>query len=690
MSRRLQSEVEKLARLSEETESVRNLVALADEVATTLAVQTEKVRVRLALAEKLRVTVEALAHEHIRFNAVIQPLVEVEKRAIRTSTLEVAKNSRESVRRLNQLTMKGLLPILLLRVHASNMARMIIAASSATTEEEVDALWQDFVTENSNAYTQLDNLRGNDILLDALDIEPAERIFQLLTELGSSEGNIFDRRRQELAAFNAGVEPPPKSVPVRQVEDQLAALGAEIDRITDPMIMMIRGRSATAGLDLDQYISSTLNKIATQNLGDIIDLLRLDALGNRIAGVLNTTVSLETERQLDVSRSRFVWSADELEGILGKYRDRRTMLFVIESATELIGLGTGQENVFELRAAELQAIAQGRLVLNESLGLIEELTETAGRIVAATQADETQAASSAARSMGASWLTLVGSATGIICVMIVVWIYSQRSLGTRLSALSRGMLAIARGNFDVETPPPGKDEIGQMAEALSIFRDTAVEVEEKNLREIAEARQRLVDAIESTSEGFAFYDAEDRLVLFNTQYRTLLYPSGDIRLEPGMTFENVIRQAAESGLIDDDSGDIEAIVRKRVERHRNPGRPFLQKRADGRWIQISERKTESGGTVAVYSDLTELKRREEELAEAKDRAEHALEELKLAQRSLVQAEKMASLGQLTAGIAHEIKNPLNFINNFAKSSKELVDELAEEIKPATAGRECSK
>ena len=86
------------------------------------------------------------------------------------------------------------------------------------------------------------------------------------------------------------------------------------------------------------------------------------------------------------------------------------------------------------------------------------------------------------------------------------------------------MLAIAGGNLRAPLPAAGRDEIGRMAEALRLFRDTAVEVEEKNLREVAEARQRLVDAIESISEGFALYDAEDRLVLCNSRYREILYP----------------------------------------------------------------------------------------------------------------------------------------------------------------------
>ena len=124
-------------------------------------------------------------------------------------------------------------------------------------------------------------------------------------------------------------------------------------------------------------------------------------------------------------------------------------------------------------------------------------------------------------------------------------------------------------------------------------------------------------------------------------------------------------------------GTLENIEEELARRMDNLDRPalFAGTRPDGKVIEARRNPVPGGGFVLIYSDITERKRAEAEISAARDAAEKALRELQAAQASLLHSQKMAAPGQLTAGIAHEIKNPLNFVNNFAGLSVELLDEL---------------
>ena len=194
------------------------------------------------------------------------------------------------------------------------------------------------------------------------------------------------------------------------------------------------------------------------------------------------------------------------------------------------------------------------------------------------------------------------------------------------------------------------------------------------LDEIRQRQEELRITFENMGDGVAMFDETRHLVAWNRNFQDMLDVPDDVSRSSDRTFEDYIRYLAERGDYGPDAEAEEQLAELFAARW-----PIATAMSARDPMAVSSKSASNpvpdGGFVLIYLDITERKRNEAEIRAARDAAEEAsrtieaaYRDLKAAQANLIQAEKMASLGQLTAGIAHEIKNPLNFVNNFAELS----------------------
>ncbi|NEX94466.1 ATP-binding protein [Caulobacter sp. 17J65-9] len=149
-------------------------------------------------------------------------------------------------------------------------------------------------------------------------------------------------------------------------------------------------------------------------------------------------------------------------------------------------------------------------------------------------------------------------------------------------------------------------------------------------------------AVEAMPQAMCLFDAEDRCVIWNSRYEALNTDSV-VLLRPGLPFREMLEADLAAGQYPEAAGREAEWLDERLAARRNAPCTLEQRTADGRWIRVEDRRAADGGVVSVLTDVTDLKRDAEVLAQARDAAEAA----------------NRAKSEFLANMSHEIRTPLN-------------------------------
>ena len=280
----------------------------------------------------------------------------------------------------------------------------------------------------------------------------------------------------------------------------------------------------------------------------------------------------------------------------------------LERVRELRTLAEGSEGLPAARQRELEALTRGERILAENAVLSRGLTEAVDRLVAGAELDIAAAGTESRRVRQVSTIALSTIVlASILSSTLIVWLYVDRRLIARLKALAGSMLRIAGGELHAPLPASGGDEIGRMAEALRVFRDTAVEVEEQRLRE----RQVVLDTIDY---GVLILDQGLRVRMYNQAFVRLSGVDIEI-LQSNSHFRDVMDAARRAGVYNDvSSSDWEAYAEAQLAEIKGGlVAPREWRLPDGQTLEFQCVPLPDGGRMITYFDLTRLKKAEAEL-----------------------------------------------------------------------------
>lgn len=204
-------------------------------------------------------------------------------------------------------------------------------------------------------------------------------------------------------------------------------------------------------------------------------VLKASAAGNLAIGLLARISEVPDEVTLHDDTEFLGETFDELERNAASLKGWPESITLRQIIGNLIKVATGPDGLVAIRRQELATIAQGQALLLKNRMLVGELNRQISQEVAVVQASADTAADGSLASLRQGRQILLLVAMGSLLVSgLITWLYVDRNLISRITGVSVAARSIAKGNLQAPIPTGGGDEIADMAEALVVFRDTAI------------------------------------------------------------------------------------------------------------------------------------------------------------------------------------------------------------------------
>lgn len=271
----------------------------------------------------------------------------------------------------------------------------------------------------------------------------------------------------------------------------------------------------------------------------------------------------------------------------------------------------------------------------------------------------------------------------VLCVLFalllaasIIWVLN-RTVARNVIRLSDAATELSLGNLEARAHVFGGDEFSQLGDSLNAMAERITTLVNDLEGQAAVASDRLVDAIDSISEGFMLFDNRERLVLANRRIREM---AGDrvASLPQGVSAARLFHAQADSGLFVNAMGREGEWVQERLDQHRNPGPHVEEPLTDGRWALVKTYRSGRGEAVVLMSDITERKQRDMDMASINSDLEDLVRqrtlvlvekamELKKANRRLMELDELKSA--FLSSVSHELRTPLTSLLGFSKIIK---------------------